>query len=73
LRRLYAQIEGPLKVVLRKSFSIEGAASKSFGENLQILEAIEQADVKKVSRILHKHDKDGMRRAARPTGTRDTL
>lgn len=63
LRRLYAQIEGPLKVVLRRSFSMEGAVSKSFGEHLQICDAIEQADVKKVSRILHKHNEDGMRRA----------
>ena len=63
LRRLYAQIEGPLKVVLRKSFSMEGAVPKSFGEHLQICDAIEQADVKKVSRILHKHNEDGMRRA----------
>jgi DNA-binding GntR family transcriptional regulator len=36
---------------------------KSFGEHLQICDAIEQADVKKVSRILHKHNEDGMRRA----------
>lgn len=63
LRRLYAQIEGPLKVVLRKSFSTEGAVPKSFGEHLQILDAIEQADVKKACQILHKHDEDGMRRA----------
>ena len=63
LRRLYAQIEGPLKVVLRKSFSAEGAVPKSFGGHLQILDAIEQADVKKACRILHKHDEDGMRRA----------
>ena len=36
---------------------------KSFGEHLQILDAIEQADVKKACQILHKHDEDGMRRA----------
>jgi DNA-binding GntR family transcriptional regulator len=63
LRCLYAQIEDPLKVVLRKSFSTEGAVPKSFGRHLQILDAIEQADVKKACRILHKHDEDGMRRA----------
>lgn len=63
LGRLYAQIEGPLKVVLRKSFSTEGAMPKSFGEHLQILAAIESADVEKACAILHKHDEDGMRRA----------
>jgi DNA-binding GntR family transcriptional regulator len=63
LRRLYAQIEGPLKVVLRKSFSTEGAVPKSFGGHLQILDAIEQADPKRACQILHKHDEDGMRRA----------
>lgn len=63
LRRLYEQIEGPLKVVLRKSFSTEGAVPKSFGGHLQILDAIEQADPKKACQILHKHDEDGMRRA----------
>lgn len=63
LRRLYAQIEGPLKVVLRKSFSTEGVVPKSFGGHLQILDAIKQAEVKKACRILHKHDEDGMRRA----------
>ena len=52
-----------MKVVLRRSFSTEGAVPKSFGEHLQICEAIEQADVKKASRILHKHNEDGMRRA----------
>ncbi len=36
---------------------------KSFGGHLQILDAIEQADVKKACRILHKHNEDGMRRA----------
>jgi DNA-binding GntR family transcriptional regulator len=52
-----------LKVVLRRSFSTEGAVPKSFGGHVQILDAIEQADVKKACRILHKHDEDGMRRA----------
>src|SRR4028119_740563 len=63
LRGLYAQIEGPLKVVLRKSFSTEGAVPKSFGGHLQILDAIKQADPKRACQILHKHDEDGMRRA----------
>ncbi len=63
LGRLYARIEGPLKVVLRKSFSTSGAMPKSFGEHLQILEAIEGADVERACRILQKHDDDGMRRA----------
>ena len=63
LRKLYTQIEGPLKVVLRKSFSTKGAMPKSFGEHLQILEAIEDADVETACNILHEHDEDGMHRA----------
>lgn len=63
LQRLYAQIEGPLKIVLRKSFSTEGAVPKSFGEHLQILAAIERADVERACGILYEHDDDGMWRA----------
>jgi DNA-binding GntR family transcriptional regulator len=63
LRRLYARIEGPLKIFLRRSFSTQGAVPKSFGEHLQLLVAIEQADVEKACEILRRHDEDGMRRA----------
>jgi DNA-binding GntR family transcriptional regulator len=63
VRRLYAQIEGPLKIFLRRMFSAEDAVSKSFGEHLQILAAIEEADAEKAQQRLEKHDIDGMRRA----------
>jgi DNA-binding GntR family transcriptional regulator len=63
VRRLYAQIEGPLKIFLRRMFSAEDAVSKSFGEHLQIVAAIEEADVEKAQQRLEKHDIDGMRRA----------
>jgi DNA-binding GntR family transcriptional regulator len=63
LSRLYSQIEGPLKVVLRRTFSTEGAVPKSFGEHLQLIDAIERAEVQEACRILRKHDEDGMRRA----------
>jgi DNA-binding GntR family transcriptional regulator len=63
IRRLYAQIEGPLKIFLRRMFFPKGAARKSFGEHLQILAAIEEADVKKAQQRLEKHDLDGMKRA----------
>lgn len=63
IRRLYAQIEGPLKIFLRRMFFAKGAAPKSFGEHLQILAAIEEADVKKAQQRLEKHDVDGMKRA----------
>lgn len=63
VRRLYAQIEGPLKIFLRRMFFAEGAVPKSFGEHLQILAAIEEADAEKAQQRLEKHDLDGMRRA----------
>jgi DNA-binding GntR family transcriptional regulator len=63
VRRLYAQIEGPLKIFLRRMFSADDAVSKSFGEHLQILAAIEEADAEKAQQRLEKHDIDGMRRA----------
>jgi DNA-binding GntR family transcriptional regulator len=63
VRRLYAQIEGPLKIFLRRMFFTESAVSKSFAEHLQILAAIEQADSEKAQQRLEKHDLDGMRRA----------
>ena len=63
LGRLYAQIEGPLKIVLRKSFSSEGAMPKSFSEHLQILEAIEKAELDTACAMLQRHDDDGMQRA----------
>lgn len=63
LQRLYARIEGPLKVVLRQSFSTEGAVPKSFGEHLQLLSAVSEADVEKACNILLTHDDDGMHRA----------
>ena len=63
VRRLYAQIEGPLKIFLRRMFFAEGAVPKSFGEHLQILAAIEEADAEKAQQRLEKHDIDGMRRA----------
>jgi DNA-binding GntR family transcriptional regulator len=63
IRRLYAQIEGPLKIFLRLSFSTAGAVPKSFGEHLQLLAAIREENVEEARRILEKHDEDGMRRA----------
>ena len=63
IRRLYAQIEGPLKIFLRRMFFVESAVSKSFAEHLQILAAIEEADAEKAQQRLEKHDLDGMRRA----------
>ena len=63
IRRLYTQIEGPLKIFLRRMFFVEGAVQKSFGEHLQILAAIKEADPEKARRRLEKHDIDGMRRA----------
>jgi DNA-binding GntR family transcriptional regulator len=39
-----------------------GRGPKFFGEHLQILDTIEQADVKKACQILHQHDDNGMRR-----------
>lgn len=72
LQRLYARIEGPLKVVLRQSFSTKGAVPKSFGEHLQLLSAIGKADVERACNILLTHDEDGMRRAlAEIPGTQD--
>ena len=41
----------------------QGRGAKSFGEHLQILAAIEEADVEKAQQRLEKHDIDGMRRA----------
>jgi DNA-binding GntR family transcriptional regulator len=63
VRRLYAQIEGPLKIFLRRMFLAEGTVPRSFGEHVQILAAIEEADAKKAQQRLEKHDIDGMRRA----------
>lgn len=63
LRRLYTQIEGPLKIFLRRSFLAAGAVPKSFGEHMQILDAIKEADTDKARRILERHDDDGMKRA----------
>ena len=63
VRRLYVQIEGPLKIFLRRMFFVESAVSKSFGEHLEILAAIEEADTEKAQQRLEKHDIDGMRRA----------
>ncbi len=63
LRRLYVQIEGPLKVFLRRSFSAEGAIPKSFGEHLQLLDTIKTANAEEARRILQRHDEDGMQRA----------
>jgi DNA-binding GntR family transcriptional regulator len=63
IRRLYAQIEGPLKIFLRRMFFVEDAVPKSFDEHLQIVAAIEEADAEKAQRRLEKHDMDGMRRA----------
>jgi DNA-binding FadR family transcriptional regulator len=40
--RLYAQIEDPLKICLRRRFFAEDAVSKSFGEHLQILTTIKE-------------------------------
>jgi DNA-binding GntR family transcriptional regulator len=44
-------------------FFAEGAVPKSFGEHLQILAAIEEADAEKAQQRLEEHDIDGMRRA----------
>lgn len=63
IRRLYAQIEGPLKIFLRRMFFVEGAVQKSLSEHLQILAAIEEADAEKAQQRLEQHDIDGMRRA----------
>jgi DNA-binding GntR family transcriptional regulator len=63
VRRLYAQIEGPLKIFLRRMYFAEGTVPRSFGEHLQILAAIEEADAQKAQQRLEKHDIDGMRRA----------
>ncbi len=63
IRRLYTQIEGPLKIFLRRMFFVEGAVQKSFSEHLQILAAIKEADAEKARWRLEKHDMDGMRRA----------
>jgi DNA-binding GntR family transcriptional regulator len=63
VRRLYAQLEGPLKIFLRRMFFVEDAVPKSLGEHLQILAAIKEADAEKAQRRLEKHDMDGMRRA----------
>lgn len=63
VQRLYAQIEGPLKIFLWRMFFVEGAAQKSFGEHLQILAAIREADAADAQRTLERHDMDGMRRA----------
>lgn len=63
VRRLYSQIEGPLKIFLWRMFFVEGAVPKSFGEHLQILAAIEKADAPNAQRMLESHDMDGMRRA----------
>jgi DNA-binding GntR family transcriptional regulator len=71
LERLYERIEGPLKVVLRRSFSTEGAVPKSFGEHLSLLKAIEEADVERGCQLLLKHDEDGMQRALASTASTD--
>jgi DNA-binding GntR family transcriptional regulator len=63
IRRLYAQLEGPLKIFLRRMYFVEDAVPKSLGEHLQILAAIKEADAEKAQRRLEKHDMDGMRRA----------
>lgn len=63
VRRLYAQIEGPLKIFLWRMFFAEGATGKSFDEHLQILAAIGEADAQNAQRTLAKHDTDGMQRA----------
>lgn len=63
LERLYERIEGPLKVVLRRSFSTDGAVPKSLDEHVSLLEAIKNADVERACELLLKHDEDGMRRA----------
>lgn len=67
LERLYERIEGPLKLVLRRSFSTDGAVPKSFGEHLNLLKAIEDADVERACELLLKHDEDGMQRALAST------
>lgn len=72
LERLYERIEGPLKVVLRRSFSTDGAVPKSFGEHLQLLKAIENADVERACEMLLEHDEDGMQRALASTSPTDT-
>jgi len=63
IRRLYAQLEGPLKIFLRRMFFAEDAVQRSLNEHLEILAAIEEADAEKAQQRLEKHDMDGMRRA----------
>lgn len=63
IRRLYTQLEGPLKIFLRRMFFVEDAVRKSLDEHLEILAAIEEADAQKAQQRLEKHDIDGMRRA----------
>lgn len=67
LEKLYERIEGPLKVVIRSSFSTGGAVPKSFGEHLTLLKAIEDADVERACELLLRHDEDGMQRALAST------
>lgn len=73
--RLYRQMEGPLKVLLRLSFVDPDVVGSSLADHEAILAAIGQDDAPGASRILRKHNENGMIRAlsnlVRPRATRE--